>query len=92
MIATGRAGVEWDSTGRRRKILTNATVAYTMHLYAIVEVANVISTVLEQAIAEAGKGSSPKDAGFAKSGFLGRCRICTGLSSNSMVRCCGVEL
>ncbi len=51
--------------------MTNSTLAITMHLYTIVEVANVISTAAEQAIAGAGKGLSPKDFAFAKMRFPG---------------------
>ena len=73
ILIEGRADVEQDSTGinpdstaRRRNILTNSALTITMHLYTMVEVANVISTVLELAIAKLGKGPSPKDAVFCQ--------------------------
>ena len=46
--------------------MTNSTLAFTMHLYTMVEVATVISTAAEQAIAGVGKGLSPKGTGFCQ--------------------------
>ena len=51
--------------------MTNSTRGITIQVYAIVEVANVISTAADQAIAGAGKGLSPKESVLAMGRFPG---------------------